>query len=86
MKRPFLYKGTTPVPVRVEDVFELTKTIINGGREAEFVALCKANKVSLLAAPETVNFVKNYLFDSQAFKISEVAGMAIRSAQCDPPA
>lgn len=82
----FEYKGTAPVPVRVEDVFELTKAIVDGGREAEFVALCKANKVNLFAAPEAVNLVKNFLFDTQAFKTSEVARLAIKSAQCDPPA
>jgi hypothetical protein len=86
MKRPFLYEGKTPVPVRVEDVFELTKAVIVAGREAEFLALCKANNVSLLAAPETVNLVKNFLFDSQTFKINEAAKLAIKSAQCDPPA
>jgi hypothetical protein len=86
MEKPFLYRGSEPLEISAEVVFDVVKTIIASGQEINFIREANERKATITASPEVVNLIKNYLFDKAVFKTEASAKAIINSARCDPPA
>lgn len=84
MQEPFLYKGTDSINWSFSQVVELIQEITQLECLDELVAEADRSGIFVQAPPETVNFVKRFLFHHGCHKTSEKASDLIRSAACLP--
>jgi hypothetical protein len=84
MKEPFLYKGPDPIDWSFGQVVELIQDVTQLGCLNELVAEAGRTGISVRVPPETVNFVKKFLFQRGYHKTSAKALDVIRSAACIP--
>jgi hypothetical protein len=84
MEAPFLYKGKEALNVSADAVFATVKSIVEAGREEEFLKVCKERGAVVTVAPVFVNLVKSYLFETGIHKMSLRARSVVDSNQCEP--
>lgn len=84
MKEPFLYEGDDAINWSFSQVVELVQDVRSLDGLEELVK--EADRVGILVRipPETINFVKKFLFHRGYHKVSDKALDVIRSAACIP--
>lgn len=89
MNRPFLYEEDVPLQWSLKDLYEFLRLLEQLGVSQEFFFVASAAEAHIQAPPETVNFLKNFLFERGLHKQSQYARSVVTSAHCpkrpDPP-
>ena len=86
MEKPFLYTDDAPVAWTFSQVIGLVKSLEEIGCLNDIVAEADREKMSVIIPPNSINFVKEFLFQRGLHKKSEAAREIIRSAvaRCAP--
>jgi hypothetical protein len=82
MKKPFLYSGDAPIEWTFGQVSDLIKGLEEMGCLNDVVAEADRQKLFLSLPPNSVNFVKEFLFERGLHKTSQRAREIIASAAC----
>jgi hypothetical protein len=84
MQEPFLYKSADSINWSFSQVVELVQDITQLECLDELVVEADRSDVFVQVPPETINFVKRFLFHHGHHKTSERASNLIRSGSCLP--
>lgn len=84
MEEPFLYKGSDSIDWSFSQVVELFQDVTQLDCLNELVVEADCAGIIVKVPPETVNFVKKFLFQHGYHKTSNKAKDVIRSASCIP--
>jgi hypothetical protein len=84
MDQPFLYKEQVPALWTLRQVAELVQEMIELGCANDLIAQADKDGIVVHVPPETINFVKKFLFGGRHDKDSELIKDVIRSAACIP--
>jgi hypothetical protein len=82
MEEPFLYKGDVPIEWTLSQVCDLIKSLDDMGCLNDLVAEADSEKIVVSLPPESVNFVKKFLFQRRLHRTSSKAREVIASASC----
>ena len=85
MEKPYLYTGDAPIEWTFSQVCELIKTMEEIGCLNDLVAEADRGKMFVSLPPNSVNFVKDFLFQRGLHKKSQKARDVIASASCGHP-
>ncbi len=86
MEKPFLYTEDAPVEWTFSRVYDLIKSLEEMGCLNDLVAEADQQKMAVVIPPQSINFVKEFLFERRLYKTSEAAREIIRSGavRCAP--
>lgn len=82
MKEPFLYEGRDAVLWSFGQIVEVVQDATAGGYLQALVKDADQAGIVVRIPPDTINFVKKFLFQAGHHKISEKARGIVRSAAC----
>ena len=84
MKEPVLYQGSSALDWSLDRVVELVTEINKLGCMEELLREANDSKFVVNVPPETINFVKKFLFHNGHHKQSKTAHAIVESAACIP--
>lgn len=77
-----LLKSKRPVSVTMDGLFKTVKSIIDHGKEKEFLDHCRQNNLAISAPVEVINAVKRHFVETGAHLVDSHAA---KVAQSPPP-
>jgi hypothetical protein len=85
MKKPFLYTGEAPIEWTFSQVCDLVKSLEEMGCLSDLAAEADREKLVVSLPPNSVNFVKEFMFQRRLHKTSHKARDVLASAACGGP-
>jgi hypothetical protein len=76
------YKGKSPLPIRASVIFASVKSIIESGKEEEFLKICEDEEYFVRAGPALINATKRFLHTNSLHMKSLGAMKAVDSNEC----
>ena len=79
MIKPVLAPKDVPLKISAAIVFQAVKSILQAGKEQEFLAEADKHQSTVVASPEVVNLVKSFLFAHNVHETDLAASTLIQS-------
>ena len=76
--------ATGPLRISASTIVDAIKTIIDAGKQAEFLAECQKNDIGIVIEADVINFVKGFLLDHDVHKGNQAFNLTARDVIISP--
>lgn len=76
--------ATAPIRVSANTIFDAIKTIVDAGKQAEFLAECQQKDIGIVIEADVINFVKSFLLDHDVHKGNQPFNLTARDVIISP--